>query len=233
MRFDTDRFGNLQGDTGYGVVTRTVWRPWDEPGLGLLHLGGGYVYSTAASQTVQYQIQPGFFVIENLGDPTQVPPFVNTGVVPAANFNLFDLELAGAVGPLHFQAEATFAGVNQIGGPFLRFPGYYAQLSYILTGEQRQYDREQGVFDGVTPRENFRFGGGPGAWEIAARWSMVDLNDQNIRGGQLYDVEGSLNWYMTPHIKAQFAYVYSMLHAPVTDLPSHAHIVGGRVQFQF
>ena len=94
-------------------------------------------------------------------------------------------------------------------------PGAYAQVGYFLTGEHRPYDRKAGAIDRIIPFHNFgpwnNDGGasGMGAWEIAGRWSYLDLNDKNIRGGTVTDLTAGLNWYLNPFWKMQLNYIHS------------------------
>jgi hypothetical protein len=98
------------------------------------------------------------------------------------------------LGPLSFQAEyyATWVDPTAAGTPFF-FHGAYVYGSYFLTGEHRPYSRDQGYFTQVTPFTNFfRVRGsdgnmlqGWGAWEVAARFSTMNLSDKSIQG-QLY-----------------------------------------------
>ncbi len=41
--------------------------------------------------------------------------------------------------------------VDQIGNPDLYFHGAYAQVTYFLTGENRNYNRDLGIYLGVDP----------------------------------------------------------------------------------
>ena len=61
--------------------------------------------------------------------------------------------------------------------------------------------QRQHLFTGQTVEPigcRFRSGtGARGAFEIAGRFSRMDLDDQDIRGGVLNDVGLALNWYPT------------------------------------
>lgn len=46
--------------------------------------------------------------------------------------------------------------------------------------------------------------GGHGTWEIAARYSYLNLNDGPIDGGRINDVTLGLNWYLNQYTKMQF-----------------------------
>jgi phosphate-selective porin OprO/OprP len=147
------------------------------------------------------------------------PIFVDTGNIPARNFQLFDPEFALIMGPLSLQSEYACAFVEQIGGPPLFFNGYMAQLSWFLTGEHRPYDRKQGIHGRLQPFEDFfrvrtksqGIQTGLGAWEIAARFSNIVLNDENIRGNNLTDFTVGLNWYLNPYTRWKFNYIRAFL----------------------
>ena len=91
-------------------------------------------------------------------------------------------ELAGNYGPAHFQTEYMATLVDQIAGPQVFYHGAYVQAGYFLTGENCGYNKQMGALDyNVKPfREFFGLGRdqwfcGWGAWEIAARYSYVNL----------------------------------------------------------
>ena len=39
---------------------------------------------------------------------------------------------------------------------------------------------------------------GWGAWEVAARWSDLDLTDGGVDGGEMRIVSAGLTWWLTP-----------------------------------
>ena len=94
------------------------------------------------------------------------------------------------------------------------FVGSYAYASWFLTGEHRNYSRRSGVFDRLRPDSPFGGeDGGPGAWEIVARWSFLDLNDENVAGGEVTDLTAGLNWY----INSNFRLMNNFVHSDVED----------------
>lgn len=244
-----NRYGAQIGDNG-GVsfssrASHLLY--YDEPSEGryLLHVGGGYGYSSIGGEgktgpfakTYRSAIFPEFFV----GDLTGVgltgsgtPLVLDTGRYLANSFNLWHLELAGNAGPAHFQSEVMFETVNQLNGPVVFQPAAYAQCGYMLTGESIGYLKQAGVLDyNVVPFTPF-FGTGRrgqmvgwGAWELAARWSWVDLSGRNIRpsnilpgppdalppspnAGVLNETTVGLNWWWNRFTRVQFNWIHSM-----------------------
>lgn len=76
-----------------------------------------------------------------------------------------------------------------------------------MTGEHRRYSRSSGTFSFVRPQNNFGIGSGWGAWEVAARYSRLDLDDRNIKGGKLDNITVGLNWHLNPNTRVMWNYV--------------------------
>ncbi len=241
FRFPTDPFGGNVGDNGgYGMATRWTWVPWaSRDDSRLLHLGVGYTFTDPSSDVVRFRNTPEIFVSETGGSdilPPGVLPFitffVDTGPIPTQNVNHFGAELAGILGPLHVQSEAMFVDVRQLDGSSNAFWGAYAQVGYFLTGEVRPYNHKAGVMGRATPFCPLTARRGWGAWEIAGRWSYIDLNDGAIAGNALTDLTAGLNWYLNKNLKWQLMYI----NASLDNLQlgrSEANIAALRVQADF
>ncbi len=234
--YPTDSFGVTTGDAlGTSLSTRVTGLPfYEDEGARLLHMGMGYSFGTPSDNTVQYAIQPGFFVSDP-GNPdasTGVPTFVDTGKIPARAFHIFNAELAGNFGSLSLQSEATFAVVDQIGGPTLAFGGAYASVGYVLTGETYGYNRRNGILRGIVPKENFNLNGGTGALELTAGWSYIDLNNKNILGGDMRNFILGLNWYVSQSGRFTMNIIPTHLIDPDFG-SSDAVVIGGRAQVEF
>jgi len=240
FRFPTDQFGGNVGDNGgYGFAGRLTRLAIDDGDDMFLHVGGAYSFSDPADDAVRFRSQPEFFIaetggaaFESTGVPTTLPPFVDTGSFRTDNINLFGAELAAGWGPLHVESELLVSVVNLDDGDTAAFPGAYVQAGYFLTGERRPYDCKAGVPGGIIPNQPFDSNGGRGAWEIAGRWSWLDLNDSGIRGGRLNDVTIGVNWYLNRHTKFQFNYIHAFLDSPIND-DSDAGITALRAQLDF
>lgn len=145
------------------------------------------------------------------------PAFVSTGTIGVNDVNLYGLEAAYVAGPVSFQTEYTQARVDgdkfeyrDLGsapritpgpGNASRFDAWYAQLSYFVTGESRPYDAKTGTFGRVSPKKNHGDGDSLGAFEVATRYSEIDLTDGPIAGGEMDIITVGLNWYLNPVTK--------------------------------
>lgn len=123
--------------------------------------------------------------------------------------NMFGAELLGAYGPFHWSSEYMMAKINGVGydsDDLLQ--GFYLAGGWFLTGETRPYDEKKGTWNRVIPKANFLNGGGFGAWEVAARYDLMDMNTENIDGGALDIFTLGLNWYLTPRIRLMTDWVH-------------------------
>ena len=138
-------------------------------------------------------------------------------------------------GPLSVQGEYFRNWVERPdGADTASFDGFYALVSYFITGENRPYRRGNGTFDRVKPNKNFGLGenSGPGAWEVLLRYSQVNLNDSGISGGRLNDITGGVTWYLNPNWKVMFNYVFAQLDRGVAD-GDNAHVFQTRFHVDF
>jgi phosphate-selective porin OprO/OprP len=132
---------------------------------------------------------------------------VDTGsIAEVDDLLLWGLEAAWVNGPFSLQAEYMSMDISRDGGlPDLRFSGYYLFGSWILTGESRRYNFDRGVF--TNPRVGALAGrGGIGAWELAARFSQVDLSDRvggpgAVPGGEQSNMTLGVNWYPNDNLR--------------------------------
>jgi phosphate-selective porin OprO/OprP len=151
---------------------------------------------------------------------------VSTGPLSARNASVY----GGGVGAnwRNFLAQGEFyqIGVNQLKlpqmpAPMLNFNGGYVEGGVVLTGEAHPYDIDRHAWSRPKPDHPFSLvEGGIGAWEIAARYSTVNLNS-NVTPGVSQSVTGgiyggrqqigavALNWYPNDWIRfmLQFQYV--------------------------
>ncbi len=235
---------STRGGNGFaGRVTRLGW--YDEDARrSYLHLGGAYYFSSPPQRSVIFRTPPEIFVGEsaaNGGTGTagfQVPGtfngtpfFANTGTLTDVNnVNTFGLEALWVHGPLSVQSEAMAAHVNREDHSNSLLHGEYVQVGYFLTGEHRPYDRVFGVIDRVRPFEDFfwvRTADGSrqnwrGAWEVAVRFSHLDLEDNNVSGGILNDITFGVNWYTNPFTKIVFNYIHAWRQSPTPPHPPPA-----------
>jgi phosphate-selective porin OprO/OprP len=198
----TDSFGEVEDDGGYSGTGRVTGLPvYEDNGASLIHLGAAYSYRGPDNNLLRLRSRP---------EAHQVDYFMNTGFMPTDNAGILGLESAWVCGPLSVQGEYFYIDVDRTSGlSSVDFDGYYGQVSYFLTGEHRKYKKSSGTFDRVKPKENYGDEGGTGAWEVAARFSNIDLNDGDVAGGRVRNTTAGLNWYLNPNTRMMWNYIHS------------------------
>ena len=185
-------------------VGRFTWAPFrTQDDSNLLHLGIGYRYSDA-KEGFRFQSEPEF---------NKSPAFVDTGfgtdggLLPAGDTSTYNLELAWRKGPFLLASEYFRTDINNPSLENPEFDGYYVSASWILTGEMRPYSKKNGLFRPV-PVAKTVYQGGKGSWEVAARYSGVNLTDGLVEGGDMQIASLGLNWWLTPFFSLGVNYRY-------------------------
>ncbi len=155
---------------------------------------------------------------------------IDTGSLTADSAWEYGIEAAGNV--KNFYAQGGYFGygaerhASTLADP--NFDGWYVQASWVLTGESKKYKPELGAYGIPKPAQNFTLDkGGWGAWELAARYSDLDLNYNpgtaglatptgGIRGGDQRIWSAGINWY--PNQVLRFMLDYQ--HVDVSRLSS-------------
>ena len=175
-------------DAANQYIGRVTALPWSSPDdSNLVHLGFGLRY-TDAKEGLRYGSEPEF---------NQSPNFVDTGAFSANSALTYNVEASWRKGPVWILGEYVLNDVDapQLGNP--GFSGYYLSGAWSLTGEMRSYIRRSGVFSPLPIAKSVKQGGW-GSWEVAARWSELDLTDGLVTGGEMQIASLGLNWWLTP-----------------------------------
>jgi phosphate-selective porin OprO/OprP len=203
-----------------------TWRKAQAPGT---DVSGAYVERFSARPEQRDGIG-GFGDASTL--PGNTSRMVDTGTIPARSASVVGTELWYNLGSFNVMAEWGFAQMTDAqvvipaGGGVpahtvrgdRNFNGGYVTVSYFLTGESMVYDHTYGrrnTFYIARPftnaflvrDENGGLAWGPGAWEVAARYSYLNLNDGPVRGGVMGGLTLGLNWYLNSNFKIQFQYL--------------------------
>jgi phosphate-selective porin OprO and OprP len=183
--YEDDDAGISISEDSYNVTGRVSYRPlYEDKGARLIHLGlGASIQERDGS--LRYRARP---------EAHLTPRLVDTGNFAGSGSTLLGGELAGVFGPFWFSSELIQASTDApaLGDPTMS--GAYVQAGWMLTGETKSFSG--GTFGRQRPKVNY--GPGKGAWEVALRYSTVDLSDAGIAGGEQDDITAALNWYLNP-----------------------------------
>jgi phosphate-selective porin OprO/OprP len=253
FRGNSDLFGRDADDGSYAITGRVTWNPWyDEDAQEAVHLG--FSWSTRNPPTLNSAGAPvlsgGQRAVRLATRPEiriNAPNFADTGTIPAEHLDLFAVEWGWSFRSWFVQSEYMWAVVSDasIGGvpEDLLFHGFYVQTSYVLTGQHRRYIRRTGVFGTVSPVEPFRAlpNGEPlvvqamhqGAWEVAVRYSWLDLNDGPVHGARVANTTFGLNWYVNPQSRLMWNYILIFRDPAVSSAEGWASVLAMRFQIDF
>jgi phosphate-selective porin OprO/OprP len=201
------------------VAGRLAWVPiMSAQSSTLLHIGISERYGTPEDDTLQLRARPGAW---------PAPYFVDTGKFTATATKTTGVEVYYRPGPLLFGSEFIFQNVDApaSGDPF--FHGGEAFVSWNLTGETRAYNVKGGYFDAVSPARPV-FQGGPGAWELVAHWTYIDLDSAAISGGRWWRFTPMVNWHLSDNVRLEFAYGYGALDR--FNIVGHTQFFQSRLQ---
>ena len=178
------------------AVGRVTWLPYLSPDEGsVVHVGQGVRY-TNAKNGLQFRSRP------ETGD---APRFVDTDLFDANSSTLFNWELGLRSGPLWLMTEYSDNHIDapSVGNP--RFTGYHVSGTWAFTREMRPYRKASGVFGGLPIAQDVAQGG-RGAWEMALRYSSIDLTEGLITGGEMDIATIQLNWWLTKSMAVSVNY---------------------------
>jgi len=94
------------------------------------------------------------------------------------------------------------------------------------------YQASKGYFSRVTPKSIVGMGG-IGAWQVALRFSSLDLTDEDILGGEEDNFTFGLNWYATRNIRfsANYVNVLEVDGGPASGDDPESYQIRSQVEF--
>lgn len=207
-------------DEGTGVSARMAYAPLNDTGR-VLHLGACGQYRSPRGGMARFRARP-----ESHVDDTR---FVDTGTMTnVAAYVTAGLEAACAWGPVSVQAEYIGVDVDRDDEHRAWLHGFYVYAGWILTGESRPYDATAGEFVRLKPAQPLGEGGA-GAWEIAMRYSELDLDE--VRGGTEQNVTVGLNWYANKRTRFMINYVRASAETDANNVDVDIAQVRAQVDF--
>ena len=224
-------------DETYGVNARVTWDPiWDTNKD--LHLGASaFKVAGITSHTISgLGDRPGSRVDGGRLVSININGTAPSGGIPtgARNATYYGLEGAGVFGPFSVQGEYNHLSIDRFGAaPTVNVDGYYVFGSWFLTGESRTF--KNGNVDKLKPFRDFSPGGGWGAWEVLARYDVLDLTDAGFQsiGGKAVNRKGQtwtlgLNWYLNPNLRITANYIrFKGENSPLVFPPPAAAALNG------
>lgn len=194
---DTLKEGTTTGDEGWGMSGRLIYSPLIED-RSVVHLGVRAAYREQDLGTPTLSIKDKTTDFSDLS-------IVNTGALADADgTTLFGPEFAVSFGRLLLFGEHTTARVERKAQSSLDFTSWHAAATWSLTGESQasRYRIDAGEFKGIRPNKDFDLQDRSwGAFELTARYAEINLNDNNIVGGEEDALSLGINWYLNRNLR--------------------------------
>jgi phosphate-selective porin len=163
-----------------------------------LHLGVGLRYNGASSKgLLRFKGRPESNVISN---------YVDTGDLAAGHAKELAFEALYTNGSYSVLSEYVHAWVSSPVMQNPSFSGFYVTGSYVITGENRPYDRKAAFARRIIPKSRW------GAVEVVGRYSHVNLDDKSVKGGTLDKYYAGVNWWTSPQWHIGMGYGFSDLN---------------------
>ena len=225
-----------------GVVT--IWRPQSALGYTWNVFGPGQTVSDWPVSYLEFA----------LGAEEDGTRLIGTGNINATKAKIWGTEAAANYKNLYAQAGYFGFALDRRAStlPNPDFAGWYVQGTWILTGEARRYNTASATWSSPRPDKPFSItNGGIGAWELAARYSVLDLNYNQgvlgsnvvaalggIRGGKQKTATAGVNWYPNNAVRFLFNYERTDIHrlatvAPFGEIGQTVDVLTARAQLQF
>lgn len=227
--FNDDAGTQSSDDEAWSVAGRATVAPYIEDNK-VVHLGVAATHRSPdrASDQVRFRSRAE----NNIASLRSV----DTGNISAVDgTTLYGLEAAAKWNQFSLQGEYMHADVQREVTSDVDVNGWYVAGSWLITGESRPYSAKEGTFGRVKPHSPFSLkDGGTGAWELAVRYSNLDLNDGTaVTGGEMDSTTLALNWYVNNNVRLMFNYINADTDQNAVTADDNPNVFLGRVQVDF
>jgi phosphate-selective porin OprO/OprP len=198
-------------DEQFNIAARGTFDPYVQDATHLLHVGAAILYKDPQDSALRVRQRPGSI-------HTLDTRFVDADFKQGADdVTAFNVEAAAIWGPFNLQGEYTHWDVNRqpsdgspVGAPNpadVSLDGYYVEGGFFLTGESMVWKPEEAQYGGMKPL-GIVGKGGYGAWQVALRYEVLDLNDSSagMIGGKEEDFRVGVNWYVNNTMRFMLDY---------------------------
>ncbi|MFT5425701.1 MAG: phosphate-selective porin OprO/OprP [Gammaproteobacteria bacterium] len=169
----------------------------------MLQVGASYMYMD--QNDTPFRVRQRAITHKDTARMFDTGSIANGGV---DSVDAFDLEALVIYGPFYALGEYVHWSVDGGTGPALGtdfdLSGWSIEGGWFITGESKKF--KGAAMDGISPSRPFP--GGPGAWEVAARFENLDLNDTDagIIGGDGDVFTVGMNWYPIKNVRFMLDY---------------------------
>ena len=209
---DAQTFDEQLGYVGRVAVVPLKGQDW------MIHLGANASLVATPAQTAVGGAYP-IILTERPELRVDGAQLISSGAIDATGAHHYGVEGAAQKKNLMVQGEYFDMAIDRrnpaAGVTDPKFKAWYVEGSWVLTGEARRYNPSTFTFDAPAVSHPFD----PrkrqwGAWELAARYSVSDLNyhenaalaADRVRGGEQKITSVGVNWFPNPVVRFSLSY---------------------------
>jgi phosphate-selective porin OprO/OprP len=254
--------GLLNGEQ-VGMVGRLAGRPYYDEDWNV-HLGfsGEYVFHPNINATGTPGVSRTTFTLQDRPelriDMNRLISTNSPNPLSISNLNVYGGE--AAIGWRNFLVQGEYYQIGEtqsklpgVPAPGLSFNGGYVEVGWNITGEPFRYSVGSAAFVRPKVDDPFRIdengvSPGIGAWQLAARYSLTNLNSnvtpgisQSITGGVFGGFQkifgAALSWYPNDWVRLELQFQYTDVDrlnaAGTAQIGQRFETIAGRAQFAF
>ena len=128
--------------------------------------------------------------------------YVATKIKSVSSRNIRNLDIIYLNNRYYCEAGYMDSLVDAKKGSY-HFYSYSLEGSYFLIGQGKRFNTKESKFSKIKTTRG-------GALELALRYSFINLNDKDRKGGKQSDYNVALNWYLTTEFKMMFNYIRAL-----------------------
>ncbi len=209
-------------DDGKSIVVRGVFAPIDQQ-REALHFAAAIERRELDSGTTSRVRSGAEFALTRQA-------LLDTGVLSGVDaYTNLNFEVGYMNGPFMAKAQQVMRSNDAPGLLDPEFTAREVEAAWVITGERQRYTLGAGTFGEVRPDNDNWFG----AWEIAARYSTLDLTDGGVTGGEEKNLTVGVNWYVNRNVRVSANYVDAKASPNRLGVSDNPSAVMGRLQIAF
>lgn len=200
-----DAGNDLVNNDGSNITARVTYAPVKTSDQ-VVHLGFGASHRDAG--------KVGNYTYNTRPPAHTAPKYLDVRISGVSSSQIYNTELVYIRGNLMVESEFLSARIHA--DRDLSLWGYYGQVSYFLNSKGAKHRHTyKGAYEGIA--EDL---GKNRAWELAARYSIANFNDQNFNGGEISDITLGVNYHLNSRVRVMANYSFINLDdiGKATDL---------------
>ena len=199
---------------GFSVSAKAIVRPVLTDNT-VLHIGAAGMYTKSNNGSTYKGVMPNSLDTKSLilSDSCS-NKYKATDII---NVNRMEIEAIFIYKKLYAEGHYLQAYNNLIGDNNFKAEGYYAQASYLILGNQQNYNKKTGLAQNASPKN----------LEILARFDHLELDNEE----KMNDVTIGANYFFNKNLNARLNYIYAK--SEVEDKDYTNNMIQARLQFSF